>query len=43
MLMDLAQPLVAGERFKLTLVFALAGKVEVEVEVRSPESGPPAH
>jgi copper(I)-binding protein len=43
MLMDLAQPLVAGERFKLTLVFAQAGKVEVEVEVRSPESGPPAH
>lgn len=43
MLMDLVQPLVAGERFKLTLVFAQAGKVEVEVEVRSPESGPPAH
>jgi copper(I)-binding protein len=43
MLMDLARPLVAGEHFTLALVFEHAGKVQVEVEVRSPEAGPPAH
>lgn len=44
MLMGLPQPLVAGERFKLTLAFAQAGQVEVEVEVRAPgESAPPGH
>jgi periplasmic copper chaperone A len=36
MLMNLAQPLVAGERFVVTLTFAKAGKVDVQVEVRSP-------
>ncbi|MCQ4347215.1 copper chaperone PCu(A)C [Pseudomonas stutzeri] len=35
MLFGLAQPLKAGERFPLTLEFEKAGKVEVQVEVRS--------
>jgi copper(I)-binding protein len=44
MLMRLSQPLVAGERFPLTLTFAQAGEVDVEVAVRSPdEPGPPGH
>jgi hypothetical protein len=44
MLMQLSQPLVAGERFPLTLTFARAGEVEVDVAVRAPdESAPPAH
>lgn len=44
MLMNLSQPLVAGERFTVTLTFATAGKVEVEVEVRAPgESAPTGH
>jgi len=44
MLMNLSQPLVAGERFALTLTFARAGKVEVDVAVRAPdESAPPGH
>jgi copper(I)-binding protein len=44
MLMNLSQPLVAGERFRLTLAFAQAGKIEVEVEVRAPgDSPPPGH
>jgi copper(I)-binding protein len=44
MLMNLARPLVAGERFPVTLTFAQAGPVEVEVTVLSPdESAPPGH
>ena len=35
MLIGLKQPLVAGERFPLTIEFRDAGRVEVEVEVRS--------
>jgi hypothetical protein len=42
MLMDLPRPLVAGERFPLTLVFEHAGKLAVEVEVRAPDAAPPA-
>ena len=34
MLVDLADPLTAGERFDVTLQFATAGDVTVEVEVR---------
>ena len=41
MLMDLPQPLVAGERFPLTLQFEQAGKIEVSVEVRAPGTAPP--
>jgi hypothetical protein len=36
MLMDLPRPLVAGERFPLTLRFEQAGKIGVSVEVRAP-------
>ena len=44
MLMNLARPLVAGEHFAVTLTFATAGEVEVDVEVRAPgESAPPGH
>jgi len=44
MLMDLPQPLVAGERFPLTLQFEQAGKIDVSVEVRAPgTASPPAH
>jgi copper(I)-binding protein len=43
MLMNLPQPLVAGERFPLTLQFARAGSISVQVEVRAPaqEAPPP--
>jgi hypothetical protein len=41
MLMDLPQPLVAGERFPLTLQFEQAGKIDVSVEVRAPGTAPP--
>ena len=41
MLMGLVQPLVAGERFTVTLEFAAAGKREASVEVRSPTSPAP--
>ena len=41
MLMDLPQPLVAGERFPLTLQFEQAGSIEVSVEVRAPDTAPP--
>jgi copper(I)-binding protein len=41
MLMDLKQPLVAGERFTLTLQFANAGKREVIVQVVAPGAEPP--
>jgi copper(I)-binding protein len=44
MLMNLPRPLVAGERFPLTLQFAQAGKIDVSVEVRAPDTtSPPAH
>jgi len=43
MLMNLSQPLVAGERFALTLTFAQAGQVEVEVAVRAPDESPTGH
>jgi hypothetical protein len=36
MLMDLPRPLVAGERFPLTLQFERAGRLDVSVEVRAP-------
>jgi hypothetical protein len=42
MLMNLPQPLVAGERFPLSLQFESAGKVDVSVEVRGPGDAPPA-
>lgn len=35
MLLKLKQPLVAGQRFKATLVFEKAGPVEVEFEIRA--------
>lgn len=40
MLMGLTQPLVAGERFALTLQFAQAGPRAIEVEVRAPGDSP---
>ncbi len=42
MLMDLPRPLVAGERFPLTLQFEQAGNIGVSVEVRAPGAAPPA-
>lgn len=42
MLMDLPQPLVAGEHFPLTLQFEQAGKIGISVEVRAPGATPPA-
>ena len=42
MLMDLPRPLVAGERFPLTLQFEQAGKIGVSVEVRAPGAAPAA-
>lgn len=41
MLMGLKQPLVAGERFKLTLQFAKAGTRDVDVQVVAPGAEPP--
>ena len=41
MLMNLPRPLVAGERFPLTLQFEQAGNIEVSVEVRAPGATPP--
>jgi periplasmic copper chaperone A len=41
MLMDLPRPLVAGERFPLTLQFEHAGTIDVDVEVRAPDAAPP--
>lgn len=41
MLMDLPRPLVAGERFPLTLQFERAGRIDVSVEVRAPDTAPP--
>jgi copper(I)-binding protein len=42
MLMDLPRPLVAGERFPLTLQFEQAGRIGTSVEVRAPGAAPPA-
>ncbi len=42
MLMELPRPLVAGERFPLTLQFEQAGKIGISVEVRAPGAAPPA-
>jgi copper(I)-binding protein len=42
MLMRLTQPLVARERFVLTLTFAKAGKREVSVQVVAPDAEPPS-
>ena len=42
MLMNLAQPLVAGRRFVVTLTFAHAGAREVSVVVVAPDQAPPA-
>ena len=42
MLMGLDRPLVAGERFPLTLHFARAGDRTVEVRVQSPTDPPPS-
>jgi copper(I)-binding protein len=41
MLMNLPQPLVAGEKFPLTLQFEQAGRIDVSVEVRAPDTAPP--
>ena len=41
MLMGLAKPLVAGERFPLTLRFAHGGDRTVDVRVQSPTAPPP--
>jgi copper(I)-binding protein len=41
MLMGLDKPLVAGERFPLTLHFAHGGDRVVEVRVQSPTAPPP--
>ncbi len=41
MLMGLEAPLMEGERFPMTLTFEQAGRVEVEVEVRSPFEAAP--
>lgn len=43
MLFGLKKPLVAGERFPLTLEFEKAGKVEVEVAVQTDAPAPAAH
>lgn len=42
MLMQLARPLAAGERFTVTLRFARAGEIDVQVEVRAPGADRPA-
>lgn len=42
MLIGLKQPLRAGERFPLTLDFARAGRVQVEVWVEAPDGAAPA-
>jgi len=44
MLMNLSRPLVAGERFIVTLTFARAGARDVSVVVIAPDqAAPPAH
>jgi copper(I)-binding protein len=39
MLLQLKKPLAAGQRFKATLVFEKAGRIEVEFEVRAMGAG----
>jgi copper(I)-binding protein len=41
MLMGLAEPLVAGQQFPLTLQFKEAGAITVTVVVRAPGDAPP--
>jgi len=43
MLVGLAAPLVAGAKIELTLVFATAGMMTVEVPVVDARAAPPAH
>lgn len=43
MLMDLKQPLKAGETIPLTLTFEKAGKLELEVPVRALKAGHQGH
>jgi copper(I)-binding protein len=43
MLMNLSRPLVAGERFPVTLTFAGAGQLDVDVLVKAPDESAPAH
>lgn len=45
MLFELSEPLVAGDRFPLTLEFERAGEVEVEVSIQdqAPDSGAHEH
>jgi copper(I)-binding protein len=43
MLMELAKPLVAGEKFPMTLEFERGGKVEVQVEIHAPKPGSATH
>lgn len=42
MLMNLAAPLVAGQRFEVTLTFERSGTRNVDVEVLAPDQAPPA-
>jgi copper(I)-binding protein len=42
MLMNLEAPLVAGQRFEVTLAFERAGRREVDVEVLAPDQAPPS-
>jgi hypothetical protein len=42
MLMMLDRPLVAGEKFAVTLTFEAAGSRDVPVDVRAPGAAPPA-
>jgi hypothetical protein len=42
MLMMLDRPLVAGEKFAVTLTFESAGSRDVPVDVRAPGAAPPA-
>lgn len=45
MLFELSEPLVAGDRFPLTLMFEHAGEVDVEVSIeeQAPEAGDHSH
>jgi copper(I)-binding protein len=45
MLFKLSEPLVAGERFPLTLIFENAGEVAVDVAIQeqAPETNDSAH
>ena len=43
MLMELKRPLVAGDRFPMTLEFERAGKLEIEVVVEASKGGAAGH